>query len=147
MNPFSFNNKLGLKLLSHIQGYNHKKYWKRWAIVTSPDSKVPLLIKLYYLFWIKRVDSRKLCSFGTNLNSGAKFRTPPNLPHDPNGIIVGHDLIIGSNVTQLQQIVDHPQLIGEYAEKAYHCGVMNHTKEKIQKQISDKFHEVITHSL
>lgn len=101
---FSFNNIFGRKLLSYIQGYNHKKYWKRRAIVTSPESRVPLLIKLYYLFWIKRIDSRKLCSFGTNLHSGSEFKTPPNLPHGPNGIIVGHDLIIGSNVTIFQQV-------------------------------------------
>jgi len=104
MNPFSFDNRFGLRVLSYIQGYNHKKYWKRRDIVTSPDCRTPLLIKLYYLFWIKRIDSRKLCSFGTNLNSGAKFKTPPNLPHGPNGIIVGHDVMIGKNVTIYQQV-------------------------------------------
>ncbi len=52
-----------------------------------------------------------------------------------------------SILPQLQQIADHPQLIGEYAEKAYNCGIMNHNKEKIQKQITDKFQEVITQSL
>lgn len=52
-----------------------------------------------------------------------------------------------SILPQLQQIADRPQLIGEYAEKAYRCGVKNHSKEKIQKQITDKFKEVITQSL
>ena len=60
--------------------------------------------KLYFLYWIKRIDSRKLCSFGTNINSGAYFAGPPKLPHGPNGIIVGHDCVIGSNVTIFQQV-------------------------------------------
>lgn len=47
---------------------------------------------------------------------------------------------------QLQQIVENPNLIEEYAQKAYCCGVKNHSKEKIQKQILDKFNEVISQS-
>ena len=44
------------------------------------------------------------CSFGTNLNSGTIFKTPPYLPHGPNGIIVGHNLKIGANCTIYQQV-------------------------------------------
>lgn len=47
---------------------------------------------------------------------------------------------------QLQHIVDNPQLIRVYAQKAYRCGVENHNKEKIQQQIIDKFNEVISDS-
>lgn len=104
MKPFSFSNRLGLWLLSFIQGYSHNKYWRRRKIVTNPHNKTWLPIKLYYLWWIKRIDGRKLCSFGTNLNSGASFTEPPHLPHGPNGIIVGHDLSVGRNVTIFQQV-------------------------------------------
>lgn len=104
MSPFSFSNKYGEFILSLIQGYNHRKYWRRRAKVVSPVSGTPLLLKLYYLFWIKRIDSRKLCSFGTNLNAGATFAEPPHLPHGPNGIIVGHDVKIGRNVRIFQQV-------------------------------------------
>lgn len=43
----------------------------------------------------------------------------------------------------LQRIVDNPSLVQNYAQKAYECGRKNHTCEKIQKQIRDKFEELI----
>ena len=43
----------------------------------------------------------------------------------------------------LQNIVDKPSLIQEYARKAYDCGRTNHSREKIQGQIKDKFEELI----
>lgn len=91
-------------LLNYIHGYNHKKYWHRREIVTNPANRTPILLKLYYLFWIKRVDARHHCSFGTNLNSGAMFETPPFLPHGPNGIICGHDIKVGSNCIIYHQV-------------------------------------------
>lgn len=66
--------------------------------------KTPIFLKLYYLYYIKKRDSYHNCSFGTNLNSGTIFQTPPNLPHGPNGIIVGHDLVIGRNVVIYHQV-------------------------------------------
>lgn len=104
MPPFSFDSRVGRRILSFIRHYNHKKYWKRRAVVTNPDDKTSLLKKLYYLYYIKRTDAYHNCSFGTNLNSGAYFATPPHLPHGPNGIIVGHDVVIGSNCTICQQV-------------------------------------------
>lgn len=44
----------------------------------------------------------------------------------------------------LQRIADNPIFVQEYARKAYECGRKNHTREKIQKQIRDKFDELIT---
>lgn len=92
------------KLLAHIHEYNHKKYWHRRNIVINPYNKTSLLIKLYYLYWIKRIDARHHCSFGTNLHDGAHFVTPPYLPHGPNGIIVGHDARIGAHCTIYHQV-------------------------------------------
>lgn len=43
----------------------------------------------------------------------------------------------------LQRIVDNPSLVQNYAQKAYECGRKNHTREKIQKHIRDKFEELI----
>ena len=90
-------------ILLAFSGYNHKKYWKRRSYVIDP-SKRNFLLKLYYYFYIKRVDSKHLSSFGCFINSGANFSTPPLLPHGPNGIIIGHDAIIGSNVVIHQQV-------------------------------------------
>ena len=104
MKPFSFQHKLGRVLLSWIQHYNHEKYWKRRDIVINPNDKTYLLLKLYYLYYIKRTDAYHNCSFGTNFNSGAYFATPPHLPHGPKGIIVGHDVRIGANSIIYQQV-------------------------------------------
>lgn len=43
----------------------------------------------------------------------------------------------------LQRIVENPSLVQNYAQKAYECGRKNHTLERIQKQIRDKFEELI----
>lgn len=88
--------------LSLIQGYSHEKYWKRRERVVS--GKGFFLWRAYCLLWIKRVDAKHLSSFGTNWGKGASFASPPLLPHGPNGIIVGHDVSIGRNVTICQQV-------------------------------------------
>lgn len=46
-------------------------------------------------------------------------------------------------LTTLQELVDNPELIQQYAEKAYKCGVLNHSREKIQNQIQNIFAEGI----
>lgn len=92
------------RLLNFIHGYNHEKYWKRRSIVVDPSSHTSIWLKMYYLFWIKRVDARHHCSFGTNLNGGAYFATPPFLPHGPNGIICGHDIRVGSKCIIYHQV-------------------------------------------
>lgn len=97
MKTLSLESKFNLWVSSWLKGYNHAKYWRRRAIVIDPYNKTPLLIKLYYLCWIKRVDAKFCCSFGTNLNNGSRFKTPPILPHGPYGIICGHDWSFGSN--------------------------------------------------
>ena len=43
----------------------------------------------------------------------------------------------------LQRIVDNPALIAVYAQKAYECGRKNHTREKIQRQLKEKFEELM----
>lgn len=46
----------------------------------------------------------------------------------------------------LCRIADNPDLLQEYARKAYECGKKNHYRKNIQKQIKDKFEEVIEHA-
>lgn len=65
------------KVLVFIQGYDHEKYWRRRAIVVNPNNKANKLLKMYYLLWIKRVDNKHNCSFGTTYNAGSLFLTPP----------------------------------------------------------------------
>lgn len=64
-------------LMSIMSGYNHEKYWRRRKIVICPEVRVNPLLKLYYLFYIKKVDYKHCCSFGTSYNAGSQFDTPP----------------------------------------------------------------------
>lgn len=88
---------------SHITGYNHSKYWKRREKVVNPNYRT-FFLKSYYLYYIKRTDAKHLSTFGTSWNQGAAFSAPPILPHGMNGIIVGYDAKIGTNVTFYQQV-------------------------------------------
>lgn len=101
---FCQKNVFGRFLQDLVQHYNHDKYWRRRYIVTNPDNTAHILIKLFYLWYIKRCDAFNNCSFGTNLNSGAFFAEPPCLPHGPNGIIIGHDVSIGAGCIVYQQV-------------------------------------------
>ncbi len=89
---------------SILTGYNHKKYWRRRAVVIDPNNKTSIIKKILYLIYIKRVDAKHHCSFGTSLHYGAQFQTPPHFPHGPNGIIVGGDAIIGKNCVLYHQV-------------------------------------------
>lgn len=44
---------------------------------------------------------------------------------------------------ELQHICDKPEIVTEYAHKAYDCGVRNHTKSKIQGQLFSEFQKAI----
>lgn len=105
MKPFSVKSKFGLWILSKLYKFNKGKYFRRREIVINPNDNTPLLLKLYYLYYCKRKEIRFQSSFGTNLNEGTVFKSPPHLPHGMNGIIVGkgwnigHDVIIYHQVT------------------------------------------------
>ena len=91
-------------LMSWMGGYNHAKYWRRRSIIIDPSNRTNVFIKMYYLFWIKRKDSRYHCSFDTSFHRGAQFATPPYLPHGPYGIIVGADAQVGAHCILYHQV-------------------------------------------
>lgn len=87
-----------------IQHYNPKKYWRRRAVVVNPRSKTPKIIKLWYLFYIKKCDAFNCASMGTDIGYGAHFEEPPVLEHGLNGIIISHHAHIGKNCQIMQQV-------------------------------------------
>ena len=91
-------------LMSFVTRYNPYLYWKFREIVINPQKNYPPLLKLLLLVYIKRTDAFWGCSFGTGINNGAKFKSRPILEHGLNGIIIGHDAIIGENVTIYQRV-------------------------------------------
>lgn len=50
-NVFSPTSRVGLWLLGYVKGYHHNKYWQRRKQVIDPNSRVPLIIKLYYIIY------------------------------------------------------------------------------------------------
>lgn len=86
-----------------VQHYNHDKYWRYRSYVTKSVGGVGI-IKWLCLFYIKRCDAFNNASFGTDMNAGAQFKTPPSLPHGPNGIIVSPYAKIGANCRIYQQV-------------------------------------------
>ena len=131
-----WKNPIAAMLLKWIQHYNGVKYWRRRAIVVDGSNKTCRLLKLYYLLWIKRVDAHHNASMGTSLNAGAQFITSPHLPHGLNGIIVGHDAIIGRECTIFQQVtiahggvrIGNKVLIGAGAKILPHVTIGNNVK-------------------
>ena len=51
-------NPLLKRLHRFTKGYDHEKYWHRRSVVVDPSSKVFLLRKLYFLYWIKKTDGK-----------------------------------------------------------------------------------------
>lgn len=98
------NNKKIKLIMGLVQHYNPEKYWHRRSIVVDKNNTTSKLIKFYYLYYIKKCDAFANASMGTDMNKGAIFRTPPNLPHHLNGIIISHFAVIGCNCTIHQQV-------------------------------------------
>jgi len=92
------------KLRSMVQHYNHKKYWKLREKVVDPKNKTCKLLKLIWLYKIKKSDAFNNASTGAHLNYGARFITPPKLPHGLNGIIISHNAVVGANCTIFHQV-------------------------------------------
>lgn len=91
-------------LKGKIQHYDEEKYWKYREIVTNPAIKKNKYIKLFMLHYIKKCDAFNCASFGTDINKGAFFASPPELPHGLNGIVISHYAKFGDNCTIFQQV-------------------------------------------
>ena len=97
-----------------IQHYDPEKYWKRRALVVDPQAKIPLWLKYYYLYYIKKCDAFNNASFATYINEGAQFAEPPYLMHGLNGIIIGKETTIGKKCVMAQQVmIQADQGLGE----------------------------------
>lgn len=62
------------------------------------------LVKLFYLYRIKKMDAFNNASLGTHIGYGARFEGIPIFPHGIYGIIVSHNAIIGKNCTIMHQV-------------------------------------------
>lgn len=101
VNPHNYFIK---RIMGMVQHYDPEKYWKRREIVVDPNNKTPKIIKLFYLYYIKKCDAFNNASLGTDINQGAIFENRPELPHGLNGIIVHLKAHIGLNAVIWQQV-------------------------------------------
>ena len=98
------HNSLVKRIMGRVQHYNPDKYWKRREKVVNPNNKTPKLLKMWYLYYIKKCDAFNNASLGTDLNQGAIFESRPELPHGLNGIIVHLKAHVGKNAVIWQQV-------------------------------------------
>ena len=99
INNFFIKNLMGI-----VQHFDYDKYWSRREKVVNPACKLPTIVKLWYLYYIKKCDAFNCASMGTDLNGGATFKSRPVLEHGLNGIIISHFAEIGYNCTIYQQV-------------------------------------------
>lgn len=103
------NEKVKLNPIEHflrgsVQHFNQEKYWKRRKLVVAAESRIPKLIRYYYLYYIKKCDAFNNASLGTHIGYGAEFASRPSMPHGLYGIIVSHNAKIGKDCTIYHQI-------------------------------------------
>lgn len=102
-----------------VQHYNPESYWRMRREVVDPESKIPLILRIIYLYRIKRMDAFNNASMGTNLGSGAVFASPPRLMHGLNGQVISHyarfgrDCLIHQQVTVAQSEDNRAANIGD----------------------------------
>jgi len=105
MRSFSAKNKFGLWVMSQINGFNYHKYFRRRAVLVDANNKIPIIVKLYYLYYCKRAEISFQSSLGTNLNGGSTFKMPPPyMPYGLNGIIIGSGWEIGKGRVIYHQV-------------------------------------------
>lgn len=84
-------------------GFNKNKYWRCREIAMSKD-KYSYLRKAMALHYVNKINLRFNSRIYTEIGGGARFETPPILPHQLSGIFIASTATIGSNVTILQQV-------------------------------------------
>lgn len=90
--------------LAENKHYNHKKYWRMRKEVINKDSKVPKMIRFYYLYRMKKIEALNNAFIGTFMGVGTTFLEPPILPHALNGIVISSFAKIGKNCTIYHQV-------------------------------------------
>ena len=139
------------KLKYEFQHYNPDKYWKKRAIVVDSSNKVPKIIKLWHLSYIKKCDAFNCASLGTNIDYGCNFKSIPILPHGLNGIIIGYNVSVGDKCCIMQRVtiaegtVDNPTIIGDNVFIG--VGAVIRSGKKIGNNVKIGANAVVTHDI
>lgn len=96
-----------------VQHYNEERYWRFRAIAVDPTNKLPKILRLFCLYYVKRCDAFCNASTGAHLGYGTVFKDRPVFPHGLYGVIISHNAKIGSGCTIFHQVT-----IGDTAKGA-----------------------------
>lgn len=85
--------------------FNRSAYWKRRMYCQNHGNT---LLKYIYLILLRRTENKQNSDTGLGLNTATSpmciIKSPLNLPHRLNGIIIGRNVTIGNNVTIYQNV-------------------------------------------
>lgn len=91
-------------LYKKITHYDEDYYWSKRAIVIDPVLKKPQILKYYWLYKLKKMETYNGASLGTYVGHGAFFGGKPWLPHNLRGIHISDQAVIGKNCTIYHQV-------------------------------------------
>lgn len=98
------NSRIVRFFINQATHFNYDSYWKMRNVVIDPQNKIPRIIKLWYLYRIKKCDAFHNASLGTDLHKGAVFRGRPILMHGLNGIVISHYARFGEGCYLCQRV-------------------------------------------
>ena len=73
-------------IVNNANGFNYDKYWSRHDKVF--DNKTPKILKLYYIYWLRKIDIKHSAHIYRILGGKNNFASHPILGHGLNGIII-----------------------------------------------------------
>lgn len=80
-----------------VSGYHEGKYWRmRFALY---NSGLPKLLRYWYFYRLRRIESKNHAVMGTQPDGGARFGAKPVLPHGIFDIAITAYATLGKNVT------------------------------------------------
>lgn len=86
----------------YIRGFNYDKYWNRRD--KFYDSKTPRILKLYYMFYLRRIDAKNGADINILPGKENNFKGHPILGHGIKGIVVAGEAVVGRNVEISHQV-------------------------------------------
>lgn len=98
---------------SIISGYNKKRYWEYHY--KFADKNTPTILRYYYLYKMKKMESKNGASFGHRINHNPHFASIPSLPHGLRGIFIANNAVIGHGCTIYQQVTIGQKCPNDYS--------------------------------
>jgi serine O-acetyltransferase len=94
-------------LKEKVTNFNYNKYWERRFALSN--KKVNKLIKLYYQYYLKRIDAKNGADIAWRFDYDGKilsnnFAEPPILGHGIKGIVIAGGTKLGRNVFISHQV-------------------------------------------